>query len=211
MASTMPATSEIVLGCQRMPSFLQSQPAIADVLMPMDHTRNMLMQRQRCSLTPLTRKMMNDERERSASGRLFYGALLVARGRRPIIIGDRWDACAPFLARRGCVPARCLVRVTSHRVFSHPAPARVAGQRGASRTDGDRFPCHEEKTHGEPDAAWEGIDARGARIQVRCWTHLHLCTVRDSEVSLIHIIRQGATGSARDPTVNWCVWKGGAG
>src|SRR5436853_5484259 len=38
-------------------------------------------------------------------------ALLVARGLHPIIIGDRWYACAPFLARLADVEAASLLRV----------------------------------------------------------------------------------------------------
>jgi len=135
-------------------------------------------------------------------------ALLVARGLHPIILGDRWYACAPFLARLADVEACSLLRVKSNRVFSRPAPARLPGQLGASRKDGDRFQCKDESSHGEPDEAWEGLDAKGARIEVRCWNHLHLRTARSLEVSLIQIIRHGASGKARDPKVSWFVWKG---
>jgi hypothetical protein len=44
-------------------------------------------------------------------------ALLVARGHCPIILGDRWYACAPFLARVADIEACCLLRVKSNRVF----------------------------------------------------------------------------------------------
>jgi hypothetical protein len=135
-------------------------------------------------------------------------ALLVARGLRPIIIGDRWYACAPFLARMSDVEAGCLLRVKSNRVFYRPAPARRPGQIGASRKDGDRFQCSDQSTHGEPDETWEGIDAKGSRVQVRCWKQLHLRTARWVEVSLIQIIRHGASESARDPKMSWFVWKG---
>jgi hypothetical protein len=135
-------------------------------------------------------------------------AWLVARGLRPIIIGDRWYACAPFLARMTEVAARCLLRVKSNRVFYRPAPARLPGQVGASRKDGDRFQCQDESSHGEPDETWEGLDAKGARIQVRCWNHLHLRTARSLEVSVLQILRHGASGKARDPKVSWFVWKG---
>jgi hypothetical protein len=134
--------------------------------------------------------------------------LLVARGWCPVIIGDRWSACAPFLARMSDVEASCLLRVKSNRVFYRPAPARVVGQLGASRKDGERFQCSDVRTHGEADETWEGLDAKGARIQVRCWKHLHLRTARWVEVSLIQIIRHGATGRARDPKISWFVWKG---
>lgn len=134
--------------------------------------------------------------------------LLVARGLRPVIIGDRWYACAPFLARMSDVPASCLLRVKSNRVFYRRAPARVAGQLGASRKDGDRFQCSDERSHGDPDSVWEGVDAKGARMQVRCWNQLHLRTARWVAVSLIQIIRHGASEKARDPKVSWFVWKG---
>ena len=94
--------------------------------------------------------------------------MLVARGLCPIILGDRWYACAPFLARMSDVEASCLLRVKSNRVFYRPAPARVAGQKGASRKDGERFQCKDESSHGKPDATWEGSDAKGAKIEVRC-------------------------------------------
>lgn len=135
-------------------------------------------------------------------------ALLVARGLRPIILGDRWYACVPFLARLVDVDACCLLRVKSNRVFYHPAPARLPGQLGASRKDGDRFQCKDESSHGEPDETWEGLDAKGARIQVRCWNQLHLRTARSLEVSVVQIIRHGASGKVRDPRISWFVWKG---
>src|SRR5947199_275775 len=135
-------------------------------------------------------------------------ALLLARGLHPIILGDRWYACAPFLTRLADVEAASLLRVKRNRVFYRRAPERFPGQVGASRKDGERFQCQDESSHGEPDETWEGLDAKGARIQVRCWNHLHLRTERSLEVSVIQIIRHGASGKARDPKISWFVWKG---
>jgi hypothetical protein len=146
--------------------------------------------------------------EVAARQRQAVVTLLVPRGLHPIIIGDRWDACAPFLARMTDVAAHGLVRVKSTRVFDRRAPARLPGQLGASRKDGDRFQCSDESTHGEPDEGWEGTDAKGARVQVRCWKPLHVRTARLVEVSLIQISRHGASGRARDPRISWWVWKG---
>lgn len=101
-------------------------------------------------------------------------AALAARGFCPVILGDRWYACAPFLARMADVEAACLLRVKSHRVFYRPAPARLPGQQGASRKDGDRFQCSDPNTHGKPDETWEGLDAKEAKVEVHCWKHLHL-------------------------------------
>lgn len=135
-------------------------------------------------------------------------ALLRARGLHPIILGDRWYACAPFLARLADVEAASLVRVKKNRVFYRAAPARLPGQLGASRKDGQRFQCQDGSSHGTPDESWEGLDAKGACIEVRCWHHLHLRQARTVEVSLIQIIRHGASGKARDPRISWFVWKG---
>ena len=135
-------------------------------------------------------------------------ALLRARSLHPIILGDRWYACAPFLTRLANVEACSLLRVKSNRVFYRRAPARLPGQLGASRKDGERFQCQDESSHGQPDETWEGLDAKGARIEVRCWSHLHLRTARSLEVSVIQIIRYGASGKARDPKISWFVWQG---
>src|SRR2546423_6045929 len=100
------------------------------------------------------------------------------------------------------------LRIKSNRVFHRPAPARKLGQRGASRKDGARFQCCDESSHGEPDTSWEGTDAKGQRVEVRCWTQLHLRSARSVEVSVIQVIRHGASERRRDPRVSWFVWKG---
>jgi hypothetical protein len=143
-----------------------------------------------------------------ASQLLAVVDLLVQRGLRPVIIGDRWYACAPFLARMAEVAASCLLRVKRNRVFYRPAPPRQPGQRGPSRKDGARFQCSDASTHGEADASWEGTDAKGKRVEVRCWNHLHLRTARGVEVSVIQVIRHGASERPRDPKSSWFVWKG---
>src|SRR3989440_4897570 len=134
--------------------------------------------------------------------------LLVQRGLRPVIRGSRWYACAPFLARMSDVAASCLLRVKRNRVFYRPAPPRQAGQRGPSRKDGARFQCSDASTHGEADVFWEGTDAKGKRVEVRCWNQLHLRTARGGEVSVIQVIRHGASERPRDPKSSWFVWKG---
>ncbi len=146
--------------------------------------------------------------EVAASQVLAVVDLLVARGLRPVVIRDRWYACAPFLARMTDVPASCLLRVKANRVFYRRAPARQPGQRGASRKDGARFQCSDPSTHGEPDARWEGTDAHGKRVEVHCWNQLHLRTARWIEVSVIQVIRHGASERRRDPKISWFVWKG---
>lgn len=134
--------------------------------------------------------------------------LLIKKGVHPIVIGDRWYACAPFLKGMVEVSASCLLRVKRNRVFYRPAPPRQPGQRGASHKDGARFQCCDESTHGEPDATWEGTDAKGRQVEVRCWKHLHLRQAREIELSVIQVIRQGTQSSTREPRVSWFVWKG---
>jgi hypothetical protein len=146
--------------------------------------------------------------EVAASQLLAVVDLLVQRGLRPVIIGDRWYACAPFLVRMAEVAASCLLRVKCNRVFYRPAPPRQPGQRGRSRKDGARFQCSDESTHGEPDASWEGTDQGGRRVEVHCWTQLHLRTARWVQVSVIQVIRHGASERPRDPKISWFVWKG---
>jgi hypothetical protein len=68
--------------------------------------------------------------------------------------------------------------------------------------------CKDESSHGKPDETWEGANSKGARVEVRCWKHLHLRPARWVEVSAIQIIRHGATGRARDPKISWFVWQG---
>jgi Transposase DDE domain len=133
--------------------------------------------------------------------------LLVKKGLRPIILGDRWYACAPFLRGMAEVLASCLLRVKGNRVFYRPAPLRQPRQLGRSRLDGERFQCCDERTHGPPDSIWEGSDPSGRRVEVRCWNRLHLRQARQIEVSVIQVIRHGALESARDPKVSWFVWK----
>jgi len=146
--------------------------------------------------------------EVAASQLLAVVDLLVQSGLRPVVIGDRWYACAPFLARMTDVAASCLLRVKRNRVFYRSAPPRQPGQRGPSRKDGARFQCSDESTHGQPNATFEGTDPSGKRVEVRCWTQLHLRTARWVDVSVIQVIRHGASEKKRDPRISWFVWKG---
>src|SRR5258707_3976445 len=145
--------------------------------------------------------------EVGASQLLAVVDLLVQRGLRPVLIGDRWYACAPFLARMAEVAASCLLRVKCNRVFYRPAPPRQPGQRGRSRKDGARFQCSDESTHGEPDASWEGTDQGGRRVEVHCWTQVHLRNARGVQVNRIQGIRHGASQRPRDPKISWVVWE----
>jgi len=101
----------------------------------------------------------------------------------PSLSATAWYACAPFLARLATsrLLACCGSKVIAS--FYRPAPTRLAGQVGASRKDGGPLSCKDESSHGEADETWEGLDAKGARIEVAGWNHLHLRTARWWEVS----------------------------
>ena len=132
---------------------------------------------------------------------------LEKKGVHPIVLGDRWYACAPFLKAMVGIMASCLLRVKCNRVFYRRPREREPGKKGRPCLDGERFQCCDRATHGEPDATWDGTDPSGRRVEVRCWNQLHLKQVREIEVSVIQVVRYGAEGSARDPKVSWFVWK----
>jgi hypothetical protein len=132
---------------------------------------------------------------------------LEKKGLHPLVLGDRWYACAPFLKAMVGIMARGLVRVKCHRVFYRRPPEREPGKKGRPCLDGARFQCGDPATHGEPEATWDGTAPSGRRVEVRCCNQVHLKKVREIEVSVIQVMRPGAEGSSRDPKVSWLVWK----
>src|SRR5207247_10745492 len=76
--------------------------------------------------------------------------------------------------------------------------------------DGASFTRSDERTRGEADASWEGADQSGRRVEVHCWSQLHLRSGRSVGVSVIQVIRHGASERRRDPRVSWFVRKGDA-
>jgi hypothetical protein len=121
-----------------------------------------------------TRRVSSQDLATAGAARQLHEVvfLLAKKGVRPIILAERWYACAPFLPEMVAVPASCLWRVKCNRVFYRPALPRQPGQRGRTRLDGARFQCCDPSTHGQPDASWEGTDAKGRRIEVQCWKRL---------------------------------------
>lgn len=100
-----------------------------------------------CTLYSYYRKVICERTESFSENRQLAAIvdLLVKRGLRPVIIGDRWYACAPFLARMSEVPASCLLRVKSNRVFfvalqseRQASAGRVAKMAPASNAHGMR-------------------------------------------------------------------------
>jgi hypothetical protein len=126
---------------------------------------------------------------------------------RAVLLGDRYYGSAAFVQATAMVPCDKLLRIPGNRVLYRPAPPRT-GKRGAPRKDGTPFKCRDARTHGKPTATWAGRDEHGQRIEVAAWAHLHYKQCRDVPVTIIRVIRHGATGKKRDPRVSWFVWLG---
>jgi hypothetical protein len=126
---------------------------------------------------------------------------------RAVMLGDRYYGSAAFVKATAQVPCDKLLRIPGNRVFYRPAPPPT-GKRGAPRKDGTPFKCRDARTHGKPTATWDGVDDHGHRIKVAAWATLHYKQCRDIPVTVIRVIRHGATGKKRDPRVSWFVWLG---
>jgi hypothetical protein len=126
---------------------------------------------------------------------------------RAILLGDRYYGSAAFVQATASVPCDTLLRIPGNRVFYRPAPPRT-GKRGAPRKDGTPFKCRDARTYGKPTATWAGTDEHGHRTEVTAWANLHYKQCRHVAVTVIQVIRHGATGKKRDPRVSWFVWLG---
>ena len=126
---------------------------------------------------------------------------------RAVLLGDRYYGSAAFVQATATIPCDKLLRIPGNRVLYRPAPPRT-GKRGAPRKDGTPFKCRDARTHGKPTATWAGHDEHGQRIEVAGWANLHYKQCRDVPVTIIRVIRHGATGKKRDPRVSWFVWCG---
>jgi len=124
---------------------------------------------------------------------------------RAVLLGDRYYGSAAFVQATATIPCDKLLRIPGNRVFYRPAPPRT-GKRGAPRKDGTPFKCRDARTHGKPTATWEGTDEHGHPIEVAAWANLHYKQCRQLPVTVIRVIRHGATGKKRDPRVSWFVW-----
>ena len=126
---------------------------------------------------------------------------------RALLLGDGYYGSVTFLLLLCDVPCDVLLRFAKNRVLFHPAPPKT-GKRGAPKKDGARFACHEEETHGAPDAFWQGTNAEGQEVQVSAWHNLHFKKARDIRVSVIRVVRPCARNTDRDPRTTWLLWRG---
>jgi DDE superfamily endonuclease len=134
-------------------------------------------------------------------------APLLDGGGRPIVASDRWYSCAPFLLATDGLPFDKLLRLKRKRVLYRAAPAPT-GKRGAPRKDGERFQCGNPSTYGEASGNWQGTDAKGHAVEITWWHGLHLLKARHLPVTVIRVLRHGATDRPRDRRESWFLWDG---
>ena len=127
---------------------------------------------------------------------------------RPLLVADRYYGSAKFVGATVAVDCDKLLRIPGNRVFYRPAPRRRKHQRGASKKEGTPFKCKDARTHGKPLCTWQGIDDQGHTLQVAAWSGLHYKQCRDVTLTVIRVIRQGASNKKRDPRVSWFIWVG---
>ena len=126
---------------------------------------------------------------------------------RPLWLGDGYYGSAVFLSLVVDLPCDLLLRLARNRVL-YREPPNEAPRRGHPTWHGERFACHDPKTHGEPDASWEGEDKNGKHIEVACWQRLHFAKARKALVSVVRVTRHAAKDTKRDPKVSWFVVRG---
>ena len=126
---------------------------------------------------------------------------------RPLVLGDRYYGSVTFV--RDLQPLACdgLLRIQTHRVFyRQPPPRSVAPSPGRPATKGPRFQPKDPSTHGEPDATWTGVDARGRPVTVDAWQDLGFADDHTVRVTVVRCARQDGPDTRRDPRVIWLVW-----
>ena len=129
--------------------------------------------------------------------------------RRFLFLGDGYYGSETFRQSSADVECDVLVRTAKNRVLlREPEPVTGPRKRGRPKEHGAPFKFKDPATHGEPDQCFEGTDAAGHRIEVRCWPHLHFRKARKHPLTAIQVIRQGAADTKRDPKVSWFLFWG---
>jgi hypothetical protein len=127
---------------------------------------------------------------------------------RPWLVADRHYGSAKFVSATAAIECDKLLRIPGNRVFYRPTPRYRKHQRGAPRKDGTPFKCKDARTHRQPTATWQGRDDQGHRLEVTAWSDLHYKQCRTVTLTMIRVIRHGASNKKRDPRVSWFIWVG---
>jgi hypothetical protein len=126
-------------------------------------------------------------------------------GTRPVLmLADRWSSTPEFLRACHALGSSVRIRLTSHHTHSR-VPVRIH-TRGAPPTDGLLFQGTRPETPGTADEVCQQ-PASGGTVQISRWTHWHVQQDRQRNLAVITAERGAATGSTRDPRVNWFVMR----
>ena len=130
-------------------------------------------------------------------------------GRRFLALVDGSYGSQVFRSATNDIACDVLARFAKNRVL-YRRPPPVVGKAGPGHPNwhGDPFKLKDPTTHGTPDQQWEGTDASGHGLEVRCWHHLHFQKEHTQQVSLYQVIRHGAKNTKRDPKVSWFLFWG---
>ena len=126
-----------------------------------------------------------------------------------LFLGDGYYGSATFRTQTAALDGDVLVRFAKNRVlYREPPPVIGKPGRGHPRGHGAPFKLKDPSTHTLPDQQWDGSDAAGHRIEVRCWQNLHFAKARTHPLSLLQVVRHAAQDTLRDPKVSWFLFWG---
>jgi hypothetical protein len=130
---------------------------------------------------------------------------------RPLFLGDGGYGNVRFLLETEQIALDTLLRLAKNRVLYRSKPPRP-DKPGPGRPpeDGAVFRCQDATTQGAADAHWQGTDAKGQRLEVERWDHLHFQEARHIEVCVLRVTRHGAADTKRDPRTSWFLFCGEA-
>ena len=111
-------------------------------------------------------------------------SVLERLGVRSVCILDRYYGSATFVTLAQPLACDFLLRLQSHRTF-FAVPPPPTGKPGAPRKRGYKFKCNDPTTHGEPTAAWTGVDQQGRAVTVTAWAGMHFSDLLTVPVTLL--------------------------
>ena len=132
-------------------------------------------------------------------------------GRRFLFLGDGYYGSQAFRDQTKEIACEVLVRFAKNRLlYRQPPPPPEKPGPGHPTWHGAPLALKDPATHGLPDQAWEGMDLKDKKVEVRCWHNLHFQKDRTQKVSLFQVVRHGAAATKRDPKVSWFLFWGEA-
>lgn len=131
-------------------------------------------------------------------------ALIPLLQRPVILLADRWYATSEFLRACQQLGIQVLIRLKSNRRL-YRRPGNPTKKKGRPPLDGALLQPKREETLDGVAQQWSGTLPTGKPVTVRRWTQLHFKTAREIEVSVVHVRREAAPDSKRDPRDSWFV------